>query len=246
MPVRSQPYGDFGRIHNKHASWGAVHLWQADLWSAPSGAEARTSPSVYSFDEFSLGAVACGILIRRLIGLATPKLRTSTLLVRTPASLLTPPRSRWLGTHCHPAEPQTTKSSAGSKRQRTGTRRRQRASYLFERHSRSRDGNRQGGEGLNSHCQPLRGRIMPTKPRSSKREPAEGSRKTTENELQRQQRQQASTAPRPPRAGDEAPPGTPGTGEDVCPMCRGTGRVGSRSCSDCEGTGRVIKGIGGA
>src|SRR5262245_54856119 len=158
MPVRSQPYGDFGRIHNKHASWGAVHLWQADLWSAPSGAEARTSPSVNSFDEFSLGAVACGILNRRLIGLATPKLRTSTLLVRTPASLLTPPRSRWLGTHCHSAEPQTTKSSAGSKRQRTGTRRRQRASYLFERHSRSRDGNRQGGEGLNSHCQPLRGR----------------------------------------------------------------------------------------
>src|SRR5262245_27648828 len=74
MPVRSQPYGDFGRIHNKHASWGAVHPWQADLWSAPSGAEARTSPSVYSFDEFLLGAVACGTLIRRLIG-AIPELR---------------------------------------------------------------------------------------------------------------------------------------------------------------------------
>jgi hypothetical protein len=86
---------------------------------------------------------------------------------------------------------------------------------------------------------------MPTKPTSSKREPAEGSRETTENELQRQRRQ-AATAPHPPRAGDEAPPGTPGTGEDVCPTCRGTGRVGSRPCSDCEGTGRVIKGIGGA
>ena len=28
----------------------------------------------------------------------------------------------------------------------------------------------------------------------------------------------------PARPGDEAPPGTPGTGETLCPRCGGTGR----------------------
>jgi hypothetical protein len=46
--------------------------------------------------------------------------------------------------------------------------------------------------------------------------------------------------------GDEARPGTPGTGEDTCRHCRGTGRVGGDSCPNCEGTGIVIEGIGGA
>jgi hypothetical protein len=85
-------------------------------------------------------------------------------------------------------------------------------------------------------------KIMPTNPRSSGREPAEGSRETAETELQRNQPKQ----PVRRRAGDEAPPGTPGIGEDVCPTCKGTGSVGSRPCADCEGTGRVIKAIGGA
>ena len=83
---------------------------------------------------------------------------------------------------------------------------------------------------------------MPTNPRSSGREPAEGSRDTAETELQRSQSKQ----PVPPRAGDEARPGTPGTGEDVCRTCKGTGTVGSRPCPYCDGTGRVIKAIGGA
>ena len=43
--------------------------------------------------------------------------------------------------------------------------------------------------------------------------------------------------------GDEAPPGTPGTGEDVCPACGGKGRVDGRECDSCLGKGRVIKAI---
>lgn len=46
--------------------------------------------------------------------------------------------------------------------------------------------------------------------------------------------------------GDEAPAGTPGTGEDVCPVCRGAGRINNRPCENCGGTGKVIEGIGGA
>jgi len=46
--------------------------------------------------------------------------------------------------------------------------------------------------------------------------------------------------------GDDAPPGTPGTGEDVCPVCRGTGRISNSPCENCGGTGKVIEGIGGA
>jgi DnaJ-class molecular chaperone len=87
---------------------------------------------------------------------------------------------------------------------------------------------------------------MPTNPRSSGRESAEGSRDAAERELQRSQPKQPATRRGRPRAGDEAPTGTPGTGEDVCPTCKGIGRVGSRPCADCEGTGRVIKAIGGA
>ena len=48
-----------------------------------------------------------------------------------------------------------------------------------------------------------------------------------------------------PNPGDQAAPGTPGTGEDVCPHCRGSGRIGNEQCSQCGGSGRVIKGIGG-
>lgn len=46
--------------------------------------------------------------------------------------------------------------------------------------------------------------------------------------------------------GDEAPPGTPGTGENICPTCSGDGKVEGRECPDCGGTGRVIEGVGGA
>jgi DnaJ-class molecular chaperone len=54
-------------------------------------------------------------------------------------------------------------------------------------------------------------------------------------------RAQAATSP-----GDEAPVGTPGTGENVCPRCGGTGRLGASACPECGGTGKVNVGIGGA
>jgi hypothetical protein len=46
--------------------------------------------------------------------------------------------------------------------------------------------------------------------------------------------------------GDEAPPGTPGTGENICPACKGSGKIGQKACPDCAGTGKIIEGIGGA
>ena len=53
--------------------------------------------------------------------------------------------------------------------------------------------------------------------------------------------------PTPPLSpGDEAPAGTPGTGEDICPACGGTGRQGGADCVNCGGTGRVTVGVGGA
>ena len=47
--------------------------------------------------------------------------------------------------------------------------------------------------------------------------------------------------------GDVAPPGTPGTGETICPDCSGKGtRRDGRQCETCGGTGKVIEAIGGA
>lgn len=46
--------------------------------------------------------------------------------------------------------------------------------------------------------------------------------------------------------GDQAPPGTPGTGEAPCRECGGSGRVGNETCKSCLGTGKVNVGIGGA
>ncbi|WFT79268.1 MULTISPECIES: hypothetical protein [unclassified Methylobacterium] len=48
------------------------------------------------------------------------------------------------------------------------------------------------------------------------------------------------------KPGDKAPPGTPGTGENICPRCHGSGRVEGTSCPDCAGTGKVTEPIGGA
>jgi hypothetical protein len=42
-------------------------------------------------------------------------------------------------------------------------------------------------------------------------------------------------------AADEAPPGTSGAGEHVCPACAGTGRSGRSRCKKCGGTGRIIE-----
>ena len=51
---------------------------------------------------------------------------------------------------------------------------------------------------------------------------------------------------------DDPGPGTLGTGEDICPDCRGTGKqidkmTGKQSdqpCERCDGTGIIIEGIG--
>jgi hypothetical protein len=52
-------------------------------------------------------------------------------------------------------------------------------------------------------------------------------------------------ASEPINPGDDAAPGTPGTGENVCPRCAGSGEVDGAICADCGGSGTVIEGIGG-
>lgn len=46
--------------------------------------------------------------------------------------------------------------------------------------------------------------------------------------------------------GDDAPPGTPGTGEDICRVCNGDGKVDGKTCANCGGSGKVVGGVGGA
>ncbi len=50
----------------------------------------------------------------------------------------------------------------------------------------------------------------------------------------------------PMNPGDDAPAGTPGTGENICPVCNGAGRLRGASCANCGGSGRIVAGIGGA
>jgi DnaJ-class molecular chaperone len=45
--------------------------------------------------------------------------------------------------------------------------------------------------------------------------------------------------------GDEAAPGTPGTGENLCRACNGSGEKEGERCPVCDGSGKVIEGIGG-
>ncbi|MEX0590809.1 MAG: hypothetical protein WD207_06955 [Xanthobacteraceae bacterium] len=59
-------------------------------------------------------------------------------------------------------------------------------------------------------------------------------------------RAQAPAAESDLNPGDQAVPGTPGTGENLCPKCAGSGRLGRNPCPNCGGTGKVIEGIGGA
>jgi hypothetical protein len=49
----------------------------------------------------------------------------------------------------------------------------------------------------------------------------------------------------PLNPGDEAEPGAPGTGEDICPVCGGDGEAQGAPCANCGGTGKVVEGIGG-
>jgi DnaJ-class molecular chaperone len=53
---------------------------------------------------------------------------------------------------------------------------------------------------------------------------------------------------KPLNPGDEARPGTPGTGEeDICPECNGKGKTArGETCRNCGGTGKIVRGIGGA
>jgi hypothetical protein len=44
---------------------------------------------------------------------------------------------------------------------------------------------------------------------------------------------------------DDPEPGTPGTGEDTCPVCHGSGKKDGEECPRCDGTGRIVEGIGG-
>lgn len=46
--------------------------------------------------------------------------------------------------------------------------------------------------------------------------------------------------------GDEAVPGTPGSGEDYCHVCDGSGKHEGKPCQTCGGTGIIVQGIGGA
>src|SRR5207249_9306213 len=50
----------------------------------------------------------------------------------------------------------------------------------------------------------------------------------------------------PMKPGDEVPAGTPGSGENVCRRCGGTGAVDGNACPDCDGTGTVITNVGDA
>lgn len=54
------------------------------------------------------------------------------------------------------------------------------------------------------------------------------------------------TNPQMLNPGDEAAPGTPGVGEDICPECQGKGRIDGSPCPVCGGSGKVIRAIGGA
>jgi hypothetical protein len=58
-----------------------------------------------------------------------------------------------------------------------------------------------------------------------------------------------SGPPEPPaklNPGDEAKPGEPQSGEDVCPACGGSGRQNGSKCPSCGGTGIVIAVVGDA
>jgi hypothetical protein len=44
---------------------------------------------------------------------------------------------------------------------------------------------------------------------------------------------------------DEVAAGTPGSGENICRRCSGTGKVNDEPCPECGGTGKVITPTGG-
>lgn len=89
-------------------------------------------------------------------------------------------------------------------------------------------------------------------------QPAEGPRDVIDRELARAEQKDgkpttdaagshtAAPATVELAPGDDAVPGTPGTGENVCRVCHGDGQVEDRPCANCGGRGRVVTAIGGA
>lgn len=45
---------------------------------------------------------------------------------------------------------------------------------------------------------------------------------------------------------DRVPEGTPGSGENICRRCSGSGEIDGSTCPDCGGTGVVTTPVGGA
>jgi len=48
-----------------------------------------------------------------------------------------------------------------------------------------------------------------------------------------------------PRLDDEATPGKPGTGGDVCLDCHGTGKLDGKPGATCAGSGTITRAVGG-
>ena len=74
---------------------------------------------------------------------------------------------------------------------------------------------------------------------------SDGAAITWEKLMQRQDRSPRGNGTAELNPGDEAPAGTAGTGEAICPECHGSGRSGAAECPNCGGTGRIIEGVGG-
>ena len=83
-----------------------------------------------------------------------------------------------------------------------------------------------------------------TSPRAVRRPPAAAPRMAPSSN---HHEESMSAMPDPDlKPGDEAEPGTPGAGEDLCETCGGSGKLADgKTCPECEGTGRVMRGIGG-
>lgn len=65
-------------------------------------------------------------------------------------------------------------------------------------------------------------------------------------ESSRSPKDRMPAGPVPLSPGDQAAPGTPGTGEVPCPECHGTGTLRGAACPHCSGSGRIVAGVGGA
>ncbi len=48
------------------------------------------------------------------------------------------------------------------------------------------------------------------------------------------------------KPGDEVPPHTPQSGENICPRCQGAGMIDGKPCPDCHGSGIVTTLVGDA